>query len=40
MSLADRYLPEVEVWCTDAPTHLIHFDGERSLDLYEFSDDR
>ena len=22
---------ETEVWCADAPTHLIHFDGERFL---------
>jgi type II restriction enzyme len=30
-----RYLGDIswetEVWCADAPTHLIHFDGERFL---------
>lgn len=26
---------ETEVWCADAPTHLIHFDGERFLGPYE-----
>ncbi len=30
-----RYLSEIawetEVWCADAPTHLIHFNGERFL---------
>jgi hypothetical protein len=26
---------ETEVWCTDAPSHLIHFDGERFLGPYE-----
>lgn len=34
-----RYLPEIswetEVWVADAPTHLIHFDGERFLGPYE-----
>ena len=25
---------ETEVWCVDAPTHLIHFDGERFLGPY------
>jgi len=25
---------ETEVWCADAPTHLIHFDGERFLGPY------
>ena len=33
-----RYLREIswetEVWCADAPTHLIHFDGERFLGPY------
>ena len=33
-----RYLGEIawetEVWCTDAPTHLIHFDGKRFLGPY------
>ncbi len=26
---------ETEVWCADAPSHLIHFDGERFLGPYE-----
>lgn len=34
-----RYLPEIawetEVWVADAPTHLIHFDGEKFLGPYE-----
>lgn len=34
-----RYLPEIawetEVWVADAPSHLIHFDGERYLGPYE-----
>ncbi|MDE2763413.1 MAG: BsuBI/PstI family type II restriction endonuclease [Gemmatimonadota bacterium] len=34
-----RYLTEIswetEVWCADAPSHLIHFDGERFLGPYE-----
>jgi len=25
---------ETEVWCADAPTHLIHFNGERFLGPY------
>lgn len=33
-----RYLPsiawETEVWCADAPDHLIHFDGKRFLGPY------
>ena len=33
-----RYLGEIawetEVWCADAPTHLIHFDGKRFLGPY------
>lgn len=33
-----RYLPDIswetEVWCADAPTHLIHFNGERFLGPY------
>jgi len=33
-----RYLPEIawetEVWCADAPTHLIHFNGIRFLGPY------
>lgn len=34
-----RYLSEIswetEVWCADAPSHLIHFNGERFLGPYE-----
>ena len=30
---------ETEVWCADAPTHLIHFNGERFLGPYENHDD-
>ena len=34
-----RYLADIswetEVWCADAPSHLIHFDGERFLGPYE-----
>jgi len=34
-----RYISEIswetEVWCADAPTHLIHFNGERFLGPYE-----
>ena len=30
---------ETEVWCADAPTHLIHFNGERFLGPYENNDD-
>jgi len=34
-----RYLSEIswetEVWCADAPSHLIHFDGERFLGPHE-----
>ena len=26
---------ETEVWYADAPTHLIHFNGERFLGPYE-----
>lgn len=33
-----RYLPQIawetEVWCADAPSHLIHFNGERFLGPY------
>lgn len=33
-----RYLSDIawetEVWCADAPSHLIHFDGERFLGPY------
>lgn len=35
-----RYLGEIswktEVWCVDAPSHLIHFNGERFLGPYEW----
>lgn len=31
---------ETEVWVADAPTHLIHFDGERFLGPYEESESR
>jgi len=38
-SIMGRYLREIswetEVWCADAPTHLIHFNGERFLGPYE-----
>ncbi len=38
-TLMARYLAEIawetEVWCADAPTHLIHFNGERFLGPYE-----
>ena len=27
------------VWCADAPSHLIHFDGERFLWPYEPDDE-
>jgi hypothetical protein len=34
-AIMSRYLGEIawetEVWCADAPSHLIHFDGERFL---------
>ncbi len=34
-----RYLRDIswetEVWCADAPSHLIHFDGERFLGPYQ-----
>jgi len=26
---------ETEVWCADAPSHLIHFNGERFLGPYD-----
>ncbi len=36
--IMDRYLPEIawetEVWCADAPSHLIHFNGVRFLGPY------
>lgn len=38
-SVLGRYLADIswetEVWCADAPSHLIHFDGERFLGPYE-----
>lgn len=38
-AIMGRYLGEIawetEVWCADAPTHLIHFNGERFLGPYE-----
>ena len=34
-----KYLPDIawetEVWCADAPDHLIHFNGERFLGPYD-----
>jgi BsuBI/PstI restriction endonuclease domain len=34
-----RFLSEIswetEVWCADAPSHMIHFNGERFLGPYE-----
>lgn len=37
-SIMARYLPEIawetEVWVADAPSHLIHFNGERFLGPY------
>ena len=38
-TVMSRYLGEIawetEVWCADAPTHLIHFNGSRFLGPYE-----
>ena len=38
-TIMGRYLGEIswetEVWCADAPSHLIHFNGERFLGPYE-----
>ena len=38
-----KYLSEIswetEVWVADAPTHLIHFNGERFLGPYESQDE-
>ncbi len=38
-SVMTRYLSEIawetEVWCSDAPSHLIHFNGERFLGPYQ-----
>ena len=37
-----RYFPEIawktEVWTTDSPSHLIHFNGERFLGPYKEPD--
>ena len=37
-----RYLVDIswekEVWCADAPTHVIHFEGERFLGPNEQAD--
>jgi hypothetical protein len=37
-AVMSRYLGEIawetEVWCAEAPTHLIHFNGERFLGPY------
>ncbi|MXY08305.1 MAG: hypothetical protein F4058_04860 [Rhodothermaceae bacterium] len=39
--LCDRSFPrpigpwETEVWCADAPAHLVHFSGMRFLGLYQ-----
>ena len=37
-SVMGRYLRDIawetEVWCADAPSHLIHFNGERFLGPY------
>lgn len=41
-AIMGRYLGEIswetEVWCADAPSHLIHFNGERFLGPYERND--
>ena len=41
-AIMGRFLGEIswetEVWCADAPTHLIHFNGERFLGPYETND--
>ena len=26
---------ETEVWCADAPSHMVHFNGERFLGPYD-----
>lgn len=40
-AVMSRYLGEIawetEVWVADAPSHLIHFDGERFLGPYQSS---
>ncbi len=35
MKYLDQISWETEVWVADAPTHLIHFNGERFLGPYE-----
>ena len=39
-----RYLGDIswetEVWCADAPTHLIHFNGERFLGPYKKTEEK
>ena len=41
-SVMGRYLADIswetEVWCADAPSHLIHFDGERFLGPYPYGE--
>ncbi len=41
-AVMSRYIGEIawetEVWCADAPSHLIHFNGERFLGPYEVGD--
>jgi hypothetical protein len=41
-AVMSRYLGDIawetEVWCSDAPSHLIHFNGERFLGPYEAGD--
>ncbi len=41
-AVMSRYLGDIawetEVWCADAPSHLIHFNGERFLGPYEVGD--
>ncbi len=43
-SVMARYLGDIswetEVWCADAPTHLIHFNGERFLGPYEKAEEK
>jgi hypothetical protein len=42
LSSTSRYLGDIawetEVWCADAPSHLIHFNGERFLGPYNAGD--
>ena len=41
-AVMSRYLGDIawetEVWCADAPSHLIHFNGERFLGPYNAGD--